>query len=288
MSFLMRRIFLPLALLISCLLLGGWNGAFRTKDLAAFKLWLPLSNQNEIPVAFEGVSRVGAGGQRFEIRATLAANSAGASTGQGSAGLAKYYGIFSEDAVSHRVELLSRNEEPSATPRSGAGATLIFKKAADSDLQVAQGLEMEGRLYQLEAPVGISKGTPEWSGLAQVSAREFLSVVRGEESQFVVLLRVPAPEAQQTSVKGLPLVELSKLGINEPLTSIALLNDAKTLALLPQATAGAATELGFPFWLVRLPGALVVSSLPVYIAAVIAVVVSCVLLMFGFKKSPQS
>jgi hypothetical protein len=297
MSILMRRFRLALPLSLVCLFLAGWSGAFRTKDLAVFKLWLPLPQaessqgglpQKELmPVAIESVSTTAGEQQRFELRATFsAAGGESAPDILSTRGDARRYGIFAEDAFKHRVELLPSRDEPPLEPPSGARAKLVFE-TEEVGAPLLKGLEMEGRLYALEVPSGLPDSAPEWSGLAQVAAREFLSVVRAGDSHFVVMLRVPAPESQVVSIKALPLVELSKIGITEPLASIALLSDATTLALLPRAATAAPSPLGFPFWLVRLPGALVVSSLPVYIAAALAVVVSCVLLMFGFKRAPK-
>ena len=285
---------------------GETSGASETSAEATGKSLLALT-----PVGIEQIASASAGAlgspsagsfvsslfggprspQRVEIEvAMLEGSSAAGNIEAGVSQLSHHrtYAIVSADAATYSVEILPSSEVKNPVAKTAEDNAQLVSLAG------GQGLQVAGQTYMLEKPevAAVEKGTAAqvfWAGLAEIAPREFLSVVTTEKNQAVanqtiVLLRLPSSGPQGTAIKGLPLVNLTELGLSEPVQSLALLNDSKTILVLPKSVKDHASAPGYPLWLVRLPGALKIPTYPIYLAAGLAVLVSVVLLMFGLKR----
>ena len=299
----MGKLLLRAAITCFCVaLLAGWRGPLRSQDLKVYRISLPALTGVDSQTTWKSKAVRSLGGKsdehsRYQVEIDFIA----VSDPTGQKGITARY-----DLDLHSARLISVSPAVYHAPEAGQRGVVVNGSAPRallrevSNAQAVAQLESEGKTYRYPRVDAQSEVSLSLFGLTSVGDKEFLTVERVQKvgqplRQYISLLQLPSTESPpDADLRALTLVDLSEAGFTAEPAGIALLADNQTVALLsaasPEQDSEQADQSMDPrapqgeIWLVRLPGTLTVAITPVYIAAVLAIVVAVVLLVFGFLR----
>lgn len=286
-----------LFIMLLALSLGAWKGPLRDQDLKVYRLSMPvlLDAQHAAPEGSDS------GVPRWRVVRVLPQPQLVGTRDRFGVEV-QFARLAGDGQVSvNEVKLRSYLVEPT-------GIQVVEAPPADLSGTASQGvlfdpkqsvLSVRGERYGYRSAFVDEPGTvstaPALSHFNSLGEKEFLAIETLGDSgqQFVTLVRLPSTEAPSSTGKesapvreadGRPLVDLQSLQFPHEVGGMALMEDGKTIVLV-SGDAFDQSETGTrELWLVRLPGTLRTSPVPVYILSALVVLLSLGLLVISLWR----